>query len=177
MNTKILESLAIKGELTDEIIRQDGSVEKIEQGHNMIVNGCHTLIARFIAGELTDRPYHIFYFQSGTDKTAANAADTKLINSIVSKKCTMERDGNIIRLTATFDENDGNNQEWWECGILMLLGHEQADGESIEGKTVDVVDGKTIVIDEELLLNRKVTNYPIVKDESFSLKRTFKFTF
>ena len=63
-----------------------------------------------------------------------------------------------ITFSVTFNADEGNDttdnkNQWKECGILARIGG------------------------NDFLLNRKVTNNVIIKDDTFAIKRTFKITF
>ena len=155
--------MEIRGHLYDEIIKKNGEKQLIDQGHNMIVNKCHELVAKLIKGEIKyGESDPEFYFLVGSSDETPVPSDTGMHNeSMRSDRKRIEGvslTNNTITFSVTFGADEGNDttdnkNQWKECGILARIGG------------------------NDFLLNRKVTNNVIIKDDTFAIKRTFKITF
>lgn len=152
--------MEVRGHLYDEIIKKNGERQLIDQGHNMIVNGCHNLIAQLIKGDIKyGESDPTFYFLIGSSSDTPIQGDTGMHNESIRKKIEeVLLTNNTITFSATFGVDEGNDttdnkNQWAECGILAVVGG------------------------NEFLLNRKVTNNVIIKDDTFAITRTFKITF
>ena len=152
--------MEIRGHLYDEIIKKNGEKQLIDQGHNMIVDKCHELVAKLIKGEIKyGESDPEFYFLVGSSDATPVQSDTGMHNESMRKKIEeVSLTNNTITFSVTFGADEGNDttdnkNQWKECGILARIGG------------------------NDFLLNRKVTNNVIIKDDTFAIKRTFKITF
>lgn len=152
--------MEIRGHLYDEIIKKNGEKQLIDQGHNMIVDKCHELVAKLIKGEIKyGESDPEFYFLVGSSDATPVPGDTGMHNESMREKVEeVSLTNYTITFSVTFGADKGNDttdnkNQWKECGILARIGG------------------------NDFLLNRKVTNNVIIKDDTFAIKRTFKITF
>lgn len=156
---EVISSTRLKGELTDKVVdKSTGESKVIEQGHNMIMIGCHKLIASLVAGKL-DSSLGL-YFAIGGSNNALNAGDENLQDllfkiPIKDEDVTLSEDGTVLTLSAEFPdvapdgiEDAKYNTIWQECAIFK----------------------------GDYMLNRKVHG-AIEKNSDMIIRRTFKFTF
>ncbi len=156
---EVTSSTRLKGELTDEIVDKNTKESKtVNQGHNMIMIGCHKLIASLIAGK-SDSSTGL-YFAVGGSNNALNAGDENLQDllfkiPIKDKDIVLSEDGTVLTVSAEFPdvapdgiEDAKYNTIWQECAIFK----------------------------GDFMLNRKIHS-AIDKNSDMILKRTFKFTF
>ena len=157
LTEEVVSSVRLKGELTDEIRDKKASTSNIvDQGHNMIVLGCHNLIAGLVGGIANSSEQ--LYFAIGNSNKEVSAGDDALDNflfKIPIKQQDITINNNILSITVEFPDvaPDGiddavYNTIWRECAIFK--------GDN--------------------MLNRKIHS-DIEKTQDIILSRTFKFTF